>query len=368
MSDNKKTKAVLLLEDGKVYEGFSGGTNSKNKSFGRVVFNTGMVGYQQQLTDPANYGLIIVQTFPLIGNYGVNSKNGYTTDAVHAAGYVVRELCDEPSNYLCEGTLPDFLDKNSVAAITGVDTRSITRHIRENGEMKGVIAIGEVNLDELKKELSAWTPAPCKFESSSGSVGNIGGESSRCKLAVLDMGAGFDFYATLCNMSAGINKFSPDTSADGILSNNPDGIVISNGGGNPADFKKAIETIKELSKTGIPMLGVGLGHLLLALAMGGEIEAMHCGHRGANQPVYRNANGRTYITSQNHGFVASSGKLPEGAEISYKNSNDKTVEGFIYNGINAQSVQFMPDTTKGTQSTRFIYEDFIAQVLARKGK
>lgn len=363
---NKEEQAILLLEDGKCFFGKAAG--KKGKTFGKVVFNTSMVGYQQLLTDPANHSLIVVQTFPLIGNYGINQYD-YTTDTAHLAGYVVRELCDNPSNYRCMQSLPDFLDKNKVVALTEIDTRSLTRYIRENGEMKGVIASGEVNIDELKKELAGWQDEPCSTEGfkSAAAIGIIGGEPPAFKLSMLDIGAGKDFYLTLCNRGADLNICSPDMGAEDILANKPDGIVISNGGGNPADYKEAIKTIKELAKSGIPMLGVGLGHLVMALAFGGETQTMHCGHRGANQPVYRNENGRTYITSQNHGYIVSDKRLPSGAVVSYKNANDATVEGLSYPEINAWSVQFMPDTVKGVQSTAFIYDDFIEAVMKKKG-
>lgn len=331
-----------------------------------------MVGYQQLLTDPASYGLIVVATFPLIGNYGVNKPDSVSEEA-YAAGYVVRELCDEPSNYRCEASLPDFLKENAVVTLTGVDTRSITRHIRETGEQKGVIVTYDsqagIDIEELKKELSQWQHVPREIPHFAGSVGAIDAATPvSCKLAVLDLGMGYDVTRMLASMGVSLITFSPDRSPESILSQNPDGILISNGGGSPTDYEEAVKTVKQFASVGIPMLGVGIGHLVLALATGGEISHLHSGHRGANQPVYCLQNGRTYITSQNHGFIVAADKLPSGAELSYRNSNDQSVEGLHYKDINADSVQFMPDTTHGKQATRFVYEDFIALVLARKGK
>lgn len=380
--NNSKEQAVLILEDGTRFVGKSHGCDcveddGGGKAFGIVAFHTGMVGYQQLLTDPASKGLLLVQTFPLIGNYGINSTD-FESDSPQVAGYIAREICDAPSNYKCEGNLESYFKENGVIAITNIDTRQLTRHIRENGEMRGVIATGKAALDQdtLLTEVKQWNEEarPRVNFARLGTAAPVddGGEKKPVvRLAMLNFGAAESQARIPCEMGAALSIYSGNVTAIDIIARNPDGILISNGGGIPNinEFSTEIALIKELlNTTDIPILAIGLGHQLLALANGMTVSRMKCGHRGSNQPVYCIENGRTYITSQNHGYTVDAESV-KNCEIAFKNANDNTIEGLRYE--NALSVQFIPDGIASKQSTAFIYEEFFARMnkaAEKKGK
>lgn len=356
MQKQKEKQAILLLEDGSCFKGKAAGASGK--AFGIVVFNTGMVGYQQLLTSSASSELLIIQTFPLIGNYGVN-KDDYASDKAYATGLIAREFCDNPSNYKCTGDIKSFMESQNVVGISGLDTRHLTKHIRENGEMRGVICSDETDEKILLASLLEWKPSPYE-KAEQAKLGT----ASKCKLFMLDLGASNADINVLVENGAEVLKASCNIGIEQVKAYNPNGIVISTGGGNPADYGEEIDFIKELIKLDIPVLAIGLGHLLLAKANGMSIERLKHGHRGANQPVYFKDNGRTYITSQNHGYAVD-GKSITNGEINYFNANDKTVEGICYK--NGQGVQFVPDVTQGKQSTIFVYDKFFKVVLNMKG-
>lgn len=361
MSDKK---AFLLLEDGRLFEGRSMGC--EGKAFGRAVFHTSSVGYQEAITNPANAGLLLVQTFPLIGNYGVNDF-GDESDRAWINGYVVREICDCPSNYLCKGTLEDYLTEKGVVGICGIDTRCLTRHIRQNGEMKGVICTeGLFDKEALLKEMAAWQPENAVARQGLAGGEATGGDRADYTLLVLDMGAPRSFSHTLVERGARVLLRPATVSAGEVKGMQVDGIVLSDGPGDPRENPAIIANVRELVSLGLPVLGISLGHQVLALSQGMKVHEMKCGHRGANQPVYRVENGRTYITTQNHAWAVDADSVnDEAAAVSYVNANDKTVEGLRYRGIPAVSVQFIPDSKPGSQSTSYIYDDFFAML---KGK
>lgn len=356
----KEEKAVLLLSDGTVFEGKSMG--AKGKAFGEVVFSTSMVGYQEALTDPANQGFLITQTFPLIGNYGINQK-GFSTDRVWASGYIVREICEQPSNYQCKGTLQDFLCEHQIVGISGIDTRQLTRLIREKGEMMGVIASGDTEISLLREELSRKAPetaAPVPFEMQMIESGG----TPLYRVAVLDFGITNAAKEALLTRGAQLILLPPESSANQIQALAPDGLFLSDGPSHLADEGKAADRLRKIAELKIPMLAISLSHQLLALSQGMPLRKLNSGHRGANQPVYCHENERTYITAQNHRVVVDSIDSSICRET-FHNANDKTNEGLSYLHFPAISVQFLPDPVSSTQSTSFVYDEFFAMM---KGK
>lgn len=359
MSDKK---AVLLLEDGTLFEGCAVG--QEGKVFGRAAFNTSAVGFQEALTNPANSGLLLVQTFPLIGNYGIN-RFGNESEKAWVSGYIMREICEQPSNYLCTGTLEDFMKEKGVVGIRGIDTRRLTRHLRENGEMKGMICSeAELDLDALQKELAEWKPETAICAAASPEKGYVSrGEQAAYKLLVLDMGVTNSFCQALTERGAELILRPATVSAEEVKALAVDGIVLSDGAGAPAENPEIIANVRELAALGLPIFAVALGHQVLALSQGMTVSSKKYGHRGANQPVYRVENGRTYITTQNHVWVVDSESVdPAAAAVSYHNANDKSVEGLSYRNIPAVSVQFLPDSKPGSQSTSYLFDEFFAML------
>lgn len=357
-----ENQAYLLLEDGTVLAGKPMGRTGR--TFGTVVFSTSMVGYQEALTDPANDGMLLTQTFPLIGNYGINSA-GWESGSVHAAGYIVREYCEFPSNYRCEGAVNDFLKENGVVGICDIDTRHLTKLIRENGEQRGmIVSDGSFDKDACLAELNAWQPGNGVEKSTAVSnTLSAAGLPAACKVAVIDFGLTNSLKKALLERGAELAILPWNATAEQVKAVNPDGILLSDGPGDPNELADILPNLRDIAALGLPMLAISLGHQLLALANGISVSRMKVGHRGANQPVVNTATGRTYITSQNHGYVA----LPEDPDaftcvVSYRNANDRSVEGFSYKTISAESVQFIPDNAKGNASTSYIYDEFLAKI------
>ncbi len=333
-------KAYLILEDGTTFVGKSMGI--EGTAIGEVCFNTCCIGYQEQLTNPNNNGLLLTQTFPIIGNYGIND-DGNVTDKIFANGYIVREICDAPSNYKSKGDLNSFLIQNNVIGICDVDTRSLTRHIRENGALNGAITTDEIN-DKLISQIKSF-----KIEKQVPQIKQKSVTGNKT-VAIVNLGV----TSTLLNAltSRGIGYEIVDESFSDF--DKFDGIVISDGGGNPTDFALNINTDK-------PILAIGLGMLAYLNSKGATITKQLYGHRGANQPVKNLLNERTYITSQNHGYIVEN--LPNEYKVTYINANDKTIEGA--KGNNETLIAFMPDNDKSMVSTSYIYDEFIQSVLER---
>lgn len=349
---NNTKKSYLLLEDGTLFEGKSFGC--EGKSIGEVVFSTSMVGYEEAITDPCYYGQVLVQTFPLIGNYGTNSYD-MTSDKAYLKGYVVREWCEKPSNYRMEEDIDTFLKKMGVIGIYDIDTRHLTRILRTKGSMKGMISTEEIPDSAIKeiKEFKIENPVNEVTDCTAKKVSD--GDK---KVAILNFG-NYDYL--LNNLKdCEVTVFPADTDAKELESF--DGIVLTEGPGDPCDNKKAIETVKALLKK--PMLGIGLGHQILAIANGFKCEKMAHGHRGASQPVVDKKMGKTYITSQNHGYVVTDVDEAK-AEIRFKNANDLSVEGLTYKNIPAISVQFRPSCDRSRQDTAFLYTEFLNALKGR---
>ncbi len=345
-------KVYLVTEDGCAFEGYSFG--AQKQTCGELVFNTGMVGYIETLTDPAYYGQIVVETFPMIGNYGIIPEDFEGKCALSAL--VVREWCDAPSNFRCEYDLDKYLKDNGIPGIYGVDTREITKHIRENGVMNAKICYEKpANLNEIKAFAikDAVKTVTCEQSYTCPSVG-----TAKYNVTVVDYGVKKSFIDELCKRGCEVKVVPAWTTAKDILADKPDGIFLSGGPGNPADCSEYVSEIEALFGK-VPMFGVGLGHQLMALAAGASTYKLKYGHRGGNQPSHKVNTNRTYITSQNNGYAVASNSIVMG-EIDFVNANDDVCEGINYAASRAFSVQFYPESIAGLHSTSFLYDQFIA--------
>lgn len=347
-------KAYLVLADGTTYEGVSIGC--EGTVIAEMVFTTAMTGYMETLTDPSYYGQIVLQTFPLIGNYGVISED---TEAAHPAlkGYVVKDLCTAPSNFRSEGPLQDFLLKENIVALSGIDTRALTKRLREKGVMPAVLTTKkeDANISLLEKELNK----DAIMRVTTQEVVTHSGPGKR--VVLWDFGAKQNICRELLRRDAHVIQVPANTSAEDILALNPDGIMLSNGPGNPEDVPEIIENIKKLLPQGIPIFGICMGHQLLALAHGFRTYKLKYGHRGANQPVHHHKSGLTYITSQNHGYAVDADSIdPALAEESFRSSNDGVCEGIDYKTTPTFSAQFHPEACAGPEDTRSLFNRFFA--------
>ncbi|MBP0990510.1 MAG: glutamine-hydrolyzing carbamoyl-phosphate synthase small subunit [Oscillospiraceae bacterium] len=343
-------KVYLILSDGTVFEGYRFGADVD--TVGELVFTTGMNGYIETLTDESYYGQIVLQTFPMIGNYGIIS--GDFEGKCSVKGYVVREWCEQPSNFRSEGTVDGFLKKNGVPGIYGIDTRAVTKIIREHGVMNAMISdkIPE-DLTELKNY--AITSAVMSVTGREPRI--FKAENEKFKVTLMDYGAKKNITRELLKRNCTVTVLPADSDAETILKTDPDGIMLSNGPGDPAENEFQIEQLKKLVGK-IPICGICLGHQLLALAMGGQTVKLKYGHRGVNQPVKDVSEGRTYITSQNHGYAVVSESIKDG-RIRFVNANDGTCEGIDYPELSAFSVQFHPEACSGPKDTAFLFDRFI---------
>ena len=353
-------QAYLVLENGTVFEGESFG--AEKETTGELVFTTAMTGYLETLTDPSYYGQVVLQTFPLIGNYGVIPAD-FETDTPVLKGYIVREWCQAPSNFRCEGQLDAFLKEKGVPGICGLDTRAITRIVREYGVLNCKIQYSPEVTEEVLEALRQYTIRDAVESTTCAEIEVFEPETEqRYNVVLMDFGAKHNIGRELNKRGCKLTVVPAHTTAEEILAMNPDGIMLSNGPGDPAENAQVIEELKKLTEKKIPMFGICLGHQLLALAMGGKTEKLHYGHRGANQPVKELACGRVFITSQNHGYAVVSDSLPEGAEVSFVNGNDGTCEGVNYTQMPAFSVQFHPEACGGPQETSFLFDRFLGMM------
>ena len=348
-------KLYLVLENGQIFEGKSFG--AEGEITGEIVFSTAMTGYLETITDPSYFGQIVVQTFPLIGNYGVIPSD-FESDRPYLKAYVVREWCQEPSNFRCEGNLDTFLKDMNVIGLYDIDTRQLTKIIREYGVMNAKITKSIDNIDEIIKELKGYKivdavkGATCKEMK----VFNENGEKH---VVLIDFGEKANIQRELIKRGCKVTVVPSYTKASEILAMNPDGIMLSNGPGDPAENVEVIEEIKALVESKTPIFGICLGHQLTALSQGATTSKLKYGHRGGNQPVKETATGRVYITSQNHGYAVNADSLPENAELSWVNVNDGTCEGVSYKNAPVYTVQFHPEACGGPQDTMFLFDKFI---------
>ena len=354
--------ATLILEDGSRFEGTLFG--HKQPATGEVVFMTGMSGYQETLTDPAYRGQIVCMTYPLIGNVGVNDLD-FESGCVQVSGLVVSELCELPSNWQMKKTLDEFLDEQGVTGICGVDTRALTRHIRDNGVMRGRIVPGEAAQEDLAAcrafalhgEVIA---ASCRERHDVSTAGDV-------RIAVLDLGMKRSLTNRIVRQGAQVTVFPALTGVREILESGCDGVLISDGPGNPEEYPQIVETVKTLMEKR-PVMGVGLGHLMMALASGCRVERMRFGHHGGNQPVKDLAAGTCAVTSQSHLYAVSGEALPKGVRVSHINWNDRSIEGLVYESRDAFSVQFIPSGLGGPFDTTALFDNFLKTVRANREK
>lgn len=343
-------KRYLVLENGDVFQGTAFGADCG--SVGELVFTTGMCGYIETITDPSYYGQIVLQTFPLIGNYGIIPED--FEGKCHIKGYVVREWCDTPSNFRCGGTVDEFLKHQGIPAICGVDTRRITEIIRESGVMNAIIC-DEVPTDLTDVKNYKVTDAVTSV--SAASVQTVAPATQALyKVALIDYGAKKNIARELSKRGCDVTVYPCTVSADEILSGDFDGVMLSNGPGDPAENQYQISQIAALFGK-IPLFGICLGHQLMALSQGGKTVKLKYGHRGVNQPVRDVLGTRTYITSQNHGYAVVSDSVKNG-KISFVNANDNTCEGICYDNSSAFSVQFHPEACSGPHDTSFLFDKF----------
>lgn len=349
----KHSKVYLTLENGRQFTGYAFG--AQKEVVGELVFTTGMTGYIETLTDPSYYGQIVTQTFPLIGNYGMieadtESKKPWVT------AYIVREKCDEPSNFRCGGTIDDYLKKQGIPGIYGIDTRELTKIVREAGVMNAAITKKPLkDLDEVR----AYTIKNAVKSVTCGEIEYLG-DPNGIKVAVWDFGAKRNIMRELAKRGCYCMKVPSYYTAEQILALEPQGLMLTNGPGDPSENTEVIANIKKLAGK-LPIFGICLGHQLFALAMGGRTKKMKYGHRGSNQPVKNLDTGRVYISSQNHGYEVISSSV-EGGKLSFVNANDGTCEGFEYPELNAYTVQFHPEACGGPMDASFLFDKFILNI------
>ena len=349
-------KRYLVLANGKVFEGEAIG--AEGEVISEIVFTTSMTAYLETLTDPSYKGQTVVQTFPLIGNYGIITpdKEGQKP---YVSGYIVRTACDTPSNFRCEQTLDSYLKENGIPGIRGIDTRALTKILRQYGTMNGMICDDPSHADpELIKAYVIKDPVKEVSVKEKKVCGPEG--QKRATVVLIDYGVKFNIIRNLTKRGCEVHLCPSDITADEIEKIGPDGLFLSNGPGDPEDNKEVIEELKELRKKNYPTMGICLGHQLLALSHGFKTGKLHYGHRGANHPVRNEETGRIYISSQNHGYEVLSDSIDETvARELFVNVNDGTNEGIRYLHENAFSVQFHPEACGGPQDTEFLFDEFM---------
>ena len=348
-------KAYLVLNNGRVFEGTHIG--AEGDGLGELVFTTGMTGYLETLTDPSYAGQIIMQTFPLIGNYGVIPAD--FEGPCLAKGYVVRELCETPSNFRSEYALDRFLREHGIPGICGVDTRALTRIIREEGVMNALIC-DEVPADLTAIQTYAVLGGVRQASSTEPHVFPAEG-AEKYHVALLDYGAKHHIVESLQERGCRVTVLPHDTTAEDVMALSPDGLMLSNGPGDPKENVFEIEQLKKLMGK-LPVFGICLGHQLAALALGGETVKLKYGHRGANQPVKDLKTGRCFITSQNHGYAVVAESVKDIAELRYINANDYSCEGLDYPAARCFTVQFHPEASAGPHDTGFLFDRFVSMM------
>lgn len=351
--------AKLILEDGTLFEGQSCGADGE--AWGEVVFNTSMTGYQEIITDPSYCGQIVTMTFPLIGNYGINDED-FESRSPFLRGFIMRECCKIPSNWRSRMSLPEYLKQNNIVAMEGIDTRALTRLIREKGAMRGLITTGDKTAAEL---LSLVRQKPLISDMNLVSTVTIPEpytwENDGPHIVVIDLGLKLSIARSMHKTGCRVTVVPANMEAPDILALKPDGLVLSNGPGDPQTATDTIKTVSQLIGQ-LPVLGICLGHQLIALALGGKTYKLKFGHRGANHPVKDLVRSKIYITSQNHGFSVDEESLPAELRVTHRNVNDETVEGFQNTKLNLLSIQYHPEAFPGPTDSHYLFDDFFAYI------
>lgn len=349
-------KAYLILEDGHVFTGTSIG--SKKEVISEIVFNTSMTGYLEVLTDPSYAGQAVCMTYPLIGNYGICYEDAESLRP-WPDGYIVRELSRTASNFRKEDSIQNFLKRFDIPGIAGIDTRALTRILREKGTMNGMITTDEnFDLDSIIPRLKEYTTGKVVEKVTCSEKTVLKGNGKR--VALLDLGAKNNIARSLQERGCQVTIYPSNTTAEEILGGQPDGIMLSNGPGDPKECTQVIEEIRKLYESDVPIFAICLGHQLMALATGADTHKMKYGHRGGNHPVKDLETGRVYISSQNHGYVVDTDTLdPNVAVPAFVNVNDQTNEGLKYTGKNIFTVQFHPEACPGPQDSGYLFDRFI---------
>jgi carbamoyl-phosphate synthase small subunit len=367
-------KAILVLEDGSVYEGYSFGARST--TYGEVVFDTSMTGYQEMLTDPSFAGQILVPTYPLIGNYGINESD-FESRQIQVRGLAVREYCLRPSHWQSTRTLHEFLLAYGIPGISGIDTRALTRHLRLQGAMMGMVT-SEMTVEEASEELKTLprydvtdfvrqvsTEKAYEWQSSAPATVSLpslplpgASATKQSRIAVIDYGLKYNILRILSQLGCRATAIPCTASAKDILDLNPDGIVLSPGPSNPALLDNITDTVRQLIGRK-PIMGICLGHQLIGKALGARTFKLRFGHRGGNHPVRDLATGRVYITAQNHGYAVDADTLKGGLEVSHINLNDGTVEGLRHRDLPILSIQYHSEASPGPLDNMYLFERFL---------
>jgi carbamoyl-phosphate synthase small subunit len=347
-------KKYLVLENGRTFEGE--GFGAQAAAVGELVFTTNMAGYLETLTDPSYYGQIVVMTFPLIGNYGVIPAD-FESGMPRLFGFVTREHCMKPSNFRNDGALGAFLERNGIPGISGIDTRALTRILRSSGVMRAAITDEPLYVFPRDAPICGVSEVTCESPTLHRAEG-----VKKYSVALMDFGAKGGIVRSLTRRGCEVTVYPANASAADILAGKPDGIMLSNGPGDPSQNVSIIEEISLLMKSDVPIFGICLGHQLMALAAGAKTIKLPFGHRGANQPAKHLDTGRVYITSQNHGYAVLPESLPANARMNWTNMNDGSCEGVKYLDAKAFSVQFHPEACAGPLDTQFLFDEFLSLV------
>ena len=367
------TKAILVLEDGRTFHGASFG--ARGETFGEMVFNTSMTGYQEILTDPSYAGQIVCMTYPLIGNYGVNESD-VESRRPWVEGFVVREASRIASNWRATRSLDDYLRENDIVGIEHIDTRALVRHIRDKGAMRAGISTVDVDQERLLERVLASPEMTNRELASSVTVNQsylydeeskIQNRKSKMHIVAYDFGVKTNSLREFSKFGCSVTVVPADTPASEVMALEPDGIFLSNGPGDPASMKSVVDEIRELIETETPMFGICLGHQLIGSAFGGETYKLKFGHRGGNQPIKDLTTGKIEITSHNHGFAVDASSLPAEVEVTHINLNDNTVAGLRHKTLPVFSVQYHPESAPGPHDSEYLFERFIEAMKDRSG-
>jgi len=374
----RQNPALLVLEDGSLYRGFA--FAGQGEFLGEVVFNTGMTGYQEIITDPSYKEQIVTMTYPLIGNYGINEED-MESEGVHLSGLIVKEYQDFPSNWRSRKSLKAFLEERGKLGIEGIDTRALTRRLRIAGAMRGILSTETNDVEKLLERVRAYpglvgrdlvqsvtcrAPYAWRDDAPQPITTDNQGNTERLRVVVLDCGVKYNILRHLDNRRCDVIVLPAAATAGEIASYHPDGVLLSNGPGDPAALPYIVETVRQLLGK-LPVFGICLGHQILGQALGGRTAKLKFGHHGINQPVKHITTQRVEITSQNHGFVVLPESLPGGQEQTYQNLNDNTSEGLRAPSLRAFSVQYHPEAAPGPHDATYLFDEFITMIKQVKG-